>query len=155
MMGANSLGSNSCVGKAMEKVSTRSELHLDKDDPTVDKNKQIVQGLGVFKASYKSTLLGASLEKEHNISRRNQLQQGLNWGAMGNFGRYLTVWPWSSDFSTSQSGIESQGKVCMTSDLCRFEEATSVQDLCLGVKTISPVVDSNCASPVIEKSGLE
>ncbi|MBA0677875.1 hypothetical protein Goari_019258 [Gossypium aridum] len=40
----------------MKKVRTISELHLDKDDLTVDRNEQTVQGPGVSKALYKSTL---------------------------------------------------------------------------------------------------
>ncbi|MBA0742076.1 hypothetical protein Gogos_015176, partial [Gossypium gossypioides] len=64
---ANSSGSNSGVGRATKKVCTRSELHLDKDDSTVDRNEQKAQSPDVSKASYKLTLLGASLEKEQNV----------------------------------------------------------------------------------------
>ncbi|MBA0851709.1 hypothetical protein Goshw_024652 [Gossypium schwendimanii] len=90
----------------MKKVRTISELHLDKDDLTVDRNEQTVQGPGVFKASYKSTLLGALLEKEHNDE--NNYNKALIGGLWVIFGRYLTVWPWSPDFSTLQNGIKSQ-----------------------------------------------
>ncbi|MBA0686845.1 hypothetical protein Goari_014421, partial [Gossypium aridum] len=58
---ANSSGSNSGVGRATKKVCTRPELHLDKDDPIVDRNEQKVQSPDVSKA------LGVSLEKEHNV----------------------------------------------------------------------------------------
>ncbi|MBA0618324.1 hypothetical protein Godav_027688 [Gossypium davidsonii] len=64
---ANSSGSNSGVGRATKKVCTRPELHLDKDDPTVDRNDQKVQSPDVSKASYKLSLLGASSEKEQNV----------------------------------------------------------------------------------------
>ncbi|MBA0581914.1 hypothetical protein Gorai_024073, partial [Gossypium raimondii] len=91
---------------ATKKVRTISELHLDKDDLTVDRNEQTVQGPGVSKASYKLTLLGASLEKEHNDE--NNYNKALIGGPWVIFGRYLTVWPWLPNFSTSQNGIELQ-----------------------------------------------
>ncbi|MBA0571102.1 hypothetical protein Golob_004693, partial [Gossypium lobatum] len=43
------------------------ELQLDKDDLIVDRNRQKVQGSNASKASYKSTLLGASSENELNV----------------------------------------------------------------------------------------
>ncbi|KAK5794841.1 hypothetical protein PVK06_036091 [Gossypium arboreum] len=67
MTGTNSLGSSNGVGRAMKKVCTRLELQLDKDDLIVDRNGQKVQRSKASKASYKSTLLGASSENDLNV----------------------------------------------------------------------------------------
>lgn len=57
--GVNSTGSNLGIGRVTKKVRTRTELHFNFDDPTIDDNGQRVTS-DVPKASYKSTLLGDS-----------------------------------------------------------------------------------------------
>ncbi|MBA0812442.1 hypothetical protein Gohar_026410 [Gossypium harknessii] len=64
-VGANSSGSISGVGRATKKVRTRLEVQLELDDPTMDNNGQRIQS-EILKASYKSTLLRASSEKNHD-----------------------------------------------------------------------------------------
>lgn len=63
--GTNSSGSNNGIGRATKKVRIRPEIQLEIDDSTVDINGQKIYP-EIPKASYKSTFLGASLEKEQN-----------------------------------------------------------------------------------------
>ncbi|KAH1096612.1 hypothetical protein J1N35_013533 [Gossypium stocksii] len=62
--GVNSLGSTSGIRRATKKVRTRPKVQLDFDDPTVNNNGQMIQSV-IPKASYKSTLLGVSPEKNN------------------------------------------------------------------------------------------
>ncbi|MFQ6666640.1 hypothetical protein Gotur_032922 [Gossypium turneri] len=62
--GTNNSASTSGIGWATKKVRTRPKVKLDFDDPVVDNNNQRIQS-EILKASYKSTLLGASSEKNN------------------------------------------------------------------------------------------
>lgn len=66
--GANSVGSNIGLGRATKKVRTRSDLHLDFDDPTVYANGQKLES-DVPKASYKSSLLGSNSVSSQDVFR--------------------------------------------------------------------------------------
>ncbi|MBA0865982.1 hypothetical protein Goshw_016881, partial [Gossypium schwendimanii] len=54
--------SNSSVGRATKKVRRRTDPSPDMDDTIVDKNGQKIQDVGVDKMSYKSMLMGTSLD---------------------------------------------------------------------------------------------
>lgn len=68
MVGANSADSNVGIERATKKVRTRTDLPFEFGDPTVDKNGQkiILEGL---KLSYKSTLLGDSIDSQQSEPR--------------------------------------------------------------------------------------
>ncbi|PPD69143.1 hypothetical protein GOBAR_DD33980 [Gossypium barbadense] len=64
---ANFSCSNSGVSRATKKVRTRSDLSLESKDLTVDGNEKKIQGSELPKASYKSTLMGASPNPSQNM----------------------------------------------------------------------------------------
>ncbi|MBA0817652.1 hypothetical protein Gohar_021748 [Gossypium harknessii] len=98
----------------------------------------------------------------------NDYNKALVGGPWVIFGRYLTVRPWSPDFSIAQSGIESQigqtvglvVKLDVHMDCAhrgRFAQLAVYVYLRkpLVSKTTSLVGESNCARLVMDKSGLE
>ncbi|MBA0756199.1 hypothetical protein Gogos_021867 [Gossypium gossypioides] len=68
MVGANFLGSNSGVSRAIKKVRTRPTLSPESKDLTVDGNGQKIQRSELPNASYKSMLIGASSDPAHIMS---------------------------------------------------------------------------------------
>ncbi|PPS16870.1 hypothetical protein GOBAR_AA03707 [Gossypium barbadense] len=126
---ANNSTSTNGIGRAMNKVHTRPKVKLDFDNPTMDNNDHRIQS-EISKASYKSTLLRASskknnggfLEEEFTLldgeavtevmegvpSDESDYNKALVGGLWLIFGIYLILRQWSLEFSTSQSGIESQ-----------------------------------------------
>ncbi|MBA0721487.1 hypothetical protein Golax_009026 [Gossypium laxum] len=78
VMGASDIVSNSDVGWATKKVRRWPDMPPDVDDPTVDGNDD---------------------DDYHKI---------LTWGSWVIYGQYLTVRPWSPNFSTSQNEVDIQ-----------------------------------------------
>ncbi|MBA0796283.1 hypothetical protein Gohar_007062 [Gossypium harknessii] len=168
MVGANSPGSNSGVGDSSVK---EQNAFMEEDFALTDGDvlTEVVEGVP-------STTLSDRDKNDYN--------KALVAGSWVIFGRYLTVRPWSPDFSTTQSGVESQGIVCTAGGLCRFEKPLMsnvgincrlqrveyegllnicfkcglyghIADLCSEDKTTTPKVESDCYRPVMDKSSLE
>ncbi|KAK5839833.1 hypothetical protein PVK06_008675 [Gossypium arboreum] len=114
---ANNSTSTNGIGRAMNKVHTRPKVKLDFDNPTMDNNDHRIQS-EISKASYKSTLLRASskknnggfLEEEFTLLDGEAVTEVMEGVPSITFSNrvYLILRPWSLEFSTSQSGIESQ-----------------------------------------------
>ncbi|MBA0709392.1 hypothetical protein Golax_024427 [Gossypium laxum] len=173
MVGANSPGSNSGVGDSSVKEQNafmEEDFALTEGDVLTE----VVKGVP-------SITLSDWVQK---FLDKNDYNKALVAGSWGIFGRYLTVRPWSPDFSTPQSGIESQGIVCTAGGLCRIEKPLMskvrincrlqrveyegllnicfkcglyghIADLCSEDKTATLKVESDCYRPVMDKLSLE
>ncbi|MBA0800745.1 hypothetical protein Gohar_011162 [Gossypium harknessii] len=186
--GANSSGSNSGVGRAMKKVNLVSASSEKEQNVFMEEDFTLTKG----------DVLTKMVEGVPSITFLDRVQEYIE--------RQMakTIIPWSLDFSTSRSGIESQviwirllelPKGYYSNCLLRVIDKTIGQvvkldvhtdcarmgrfallavwvnlrklliskcglyghgaDLGSRVKTTSPTADFDCASPVMEKSGLE
>ncbi|KAK5804210.1 hypothetical protein PVK06_031859 [Gossypium arboreum] len=136
MAGANSSGSNSGVGRAMKK----EDFALTKGDVLTE----MVEGVPSITFS----------NRMQEFQDENDYNKALIGGLWVIFGRYLIVRPWSLEFSTSQSGIESQAVWIRLPRLPKGYYSDCLLRV-IGVKTTSPAADFNRASPVMKKSGLK
>ncbi|MBA0752022.1 hypothetical protein Gogos_000903 [Gossypium gossypioides] len=101
---------NSGVGRSTKKVRTRSDLPPESEDPTVDRNGQKIQGFDLPKNPRGPIQLMDSendffLVRFHEEEDYNKVLVGGLWVIFGN---YLSIRPWSSDFSTTQNEITFQ-----------------------------------------------
>ncbi|PPE02244.1 hypothetical protein GOBAR_DD00703 [Gossypium barbadense] len=97
VVGASPASWNSCIGHATKKVRRQPDLPLDFDDPIVDGNGRKLAETIVPKISYKNTLIGSQ-------SATNLLANGEDFELY----KYLTVCPWSPNFSTTHTEVDTQ-----------------------------------------------
>ncbi|MBA0596313.1 hypothetical protein Gorai_013139, partial [Gossypium raimondii] len=96
--------SNSSVGRATKKVRRRTDPSPDMDDTIVDKNRQKIEDVGVDKMSYKSMLMGTSLD----VSSQEKMEEFVLHDGDVVTKLYLTIRHWSLDFSTSNNEMDIQ-----------------------------------------------
>nr|KJB24389.1 hypothetical protein B456_004G148600 [Gossypium raimondii] len=97
MVGANSPGSNSGVGDSSVKEQNafmEEDFALTEGDVLTE----VVEGVPSITLS----------DRVQKFQDKNDYNKALVAGSWVIFGRYLTVRPWSPDFSTTQSGVELQ-----------------------------------------------
>ncbi|MBA0578834.1 hypothetical protein Gorai_021106 [Gossypium raimondii] len=138
-MGAKNSSLTSGIGRATKSVHTKLKVQLDFDDPTVDNNGQRIQSK-ILKVSYKSTLLGASSEK--------------------NNGGFL-------DGDVVIEVIEGVPSIMFSNRVQEFIQRRMantiivkllggrIVDICPEITTAPPVEEPGCTRLVMEKSSLE
>ncbi|KAK5839248.1 hypothetical protein PVK06_008023 [Gossypium arboreum] len=92
-VGKSSAGSNSGVGRATKKLRHSTDVPLDLNGPTVDRNGQAVRETNMPTDSFQD---------------KNDFDKVLMGGPWVIFGHYLTVRLWSLDFSTVNDILDKQ-----------------------------------------------
>ncbi|MBA0781550.1 hypothetical protein Gotri_002464 [Gossypium trilobum] len=142
VVGASPASSNSCIGRATEKVRRRPNLPLDFDDPIVDGNgRKLAETIGDVMTELVDGILSITFsERVHKFIERKMIrtivvkllgrqiasnalgfQKTANWWSMI-FGKYLTVCPWSPKFSTTHIEVDTQTLVAFFINCCMHKE---------------------------------
>ncbi|TYI69425.1 hypothetical protein E1A91_D08G154800v1 [Gossypium mustelinum] len=164
MVGANSPGSNSGVGDSSVKEQN-AFMEEDFALTECDVLTEVVEGVPSITLS----------DRVPKFQDKNDYNKALVAGSWVIFGRYLTIRPWSPNFSTTQSGgyysnflfkaigqkfISAFAQLAACVDLKKplmsnYGLYGHIADLCSEDKTTTPKVESDCYRPVMDKSSLE